>query len=217
MVRGVSRRTFVGAVATFLIGGWLLGATPAQAAPAKPKPTIITITGNGINEAITVKAADDPQLFAAVHSEVAFLGGRGETSAPKADKLGPKYVVVVHYDDKPRYGYELYPLAVGGPKAFRPAAQPDKRKVTTAWFFGRIAMSETLRAAGVPLPERPTLVTGGIGGGERAIPDDTLDAGRDLDLLLADLRRVLLLNAAVVVTITIGLAGIALLVRRRTR
>jgi hypothetical protein len=216
MVRGASRRIIVGAVATFLIGGWTLAATPASAAP-KPKPTIITITGAGINRPITVKAADSPQLFAAVHSEVAFLGGRGETSAPKADKLGPKFVVVVHYNDKPRYGYELYPLAVGGPKAFRPAAQPDKRRTTAAWFFGRIAMSETLRAAGVPLPERPSLVTGGIGGGERAIPDDTLDAGRDLDVLLADLRRVLLLNAAVVVTITVGLAGIALLIRRRTR
>ena len=123
----------------------------------------------------------------------------------------------MHYDGKPRYGYDLYPLATGGAKAFRPAVQPDKRKSTAAWFLGRLGMSETLRAAGVPLPERPDVMSGGIGGGERAIPDDTLDAGRDLDLLLADLREVLLLNAAVVVTITAGLAGIALLIRRRTR
>lgn len=216
MVRGVSRRLFVGAAFAFVAGGGLMAATPASAAPA-PKPTIITITGKGIAEQISVKAADAPDLFAAVHSEVTFLSGGGQITAPKKDRLGPKYTVVLHYDGKPRYGYDLYPLATGGAKAFRPALQPDKRKTTAAWFLGRLGMSETLRAAGVPLPERPDVMSGGIGGGERAIPDDTLDAGRDLDLLLADLREVLLLNAAVVVTITAGLAGIALLIRRRTR
>jgi hypothetical protein len=215
VVRGVSRRLLVGAAFAFVAGG-LVAATPAVAAPA-PKPTAIVITGKGIAEPITVTAEDAPDLFAAVHSEVTFLSGGGQIAAPKTERLGPKYTVVVHYDGKARYGYDLYPLARGGAKAFRPAVQPDKRKSTAAWFLGRLGMSETLRAAGVPLPERPDVMSGGIGGGERAIPDDTLDAGRDLDLLLTDLREVLLLNAAVVVIITAGLAGIALLVRRRTR
>jgi hypothetical protein len=215
VVRGVSRRILVGAAFAVVAGGPLAVATPASAAP-KPRPSIITIGGSGLDRPITVKAVDAPDLFAAVHSEVAFLRGTGETRAPKKERLGPKYTVVVHYNDKPRYGYELYPLAAGGPRAFRPAQQPDKRRTTAAWFFGRIGMSETLRAAGVPLPERPDVVSGGVGGGERFIPDDTLDAGGDLDLLLAELRRVLLLNAAVLVTITAGLAGIALLIRRRT-
>jgi hypothetical protein len=214
MVREVSRRMFVGAALTLFAGGALVPASPAAAAPAKP--TIITIGGEGLVEPITLKVADEPELFAAVHSQVTFLSGAGQTGAPKKDLLGPKYTVVVHYNGKPRFGYDLYPLAKGGPKAFRPATQPDKRKTTAAWFFGRLGMSEALRSAGVPLPERPDVVTGGVGGGQRAIPDDTLDAGGDLDKLLADLRQVLLLNAAVVVAITAGLAGIALLIRRRT-
>ena len=78
-------------------------------------------------------------------------------------------------------------------------------------------MSETLRAAGVPLPGKPESLHGGIGGGERVFDEDTLNPGRDLDKLLTDLREVLLLNGAVVLVITLGLAGISLLVRRRAR
>ena len=48
------------------------------------------------------------------------------------------------------------------------------------------------------------------------IPESALNPGEDIDRLFVDLRRVMLLNAAVVVTITMGLAGITLLVRRRT-
>jgi hypothetical protein len=77
-------------------------------------------------------------------------------------------------------------------------------------------MSETLRSVGVPLPEQRDLV-GGTGGGERAASDNAVNASDDLDQLFGDLRQVLLLNAAVIVFITLGLAGISLLVRRRTR
>jgi hypothetical protein len=44
----------------------------------------------------------------------------------------------------------MYPLAPGGPRAHRPAAQPQG-KVGEAWFYASVAMPDTLSAAGVPL------------------------------------------------------------------
>jgi hypothetical protein len=217
VVQEVSRRLFAGGVLALILGA-VTGAAglalPASAAPkAKPKPTVITITGENLAQPLAVRADKTPELFSALHGEVAFLSGTGQAPTPKSKGLGPKYTVVVGYDDKPTFTYDLYPLATGGPKAYRPAKQPTKAKTMAAWFFGRIGMSETLRMAGVPLPEKP----GGVAGSQRVIPDDTLNAGSDLDKLLTELQKVLLLNGAVVVVITTALAGIALLVRNRTR
>jgi hypothetical protein len=221
VVQEVSRRLFAGGVLALILGA-VAGAAglalPASAAPkAKPKPTVITITGEKLAQPLAVRADKTPELFSALHGEVAFLSGTGQAPTPKSKGLGPKYTVVVGYDDKPTFTYDLYPLATGGPKAYRPAKQPTKAKTTAAWFFGRIGMSETLRMAGVPLPEKPDVISGGVAGSQRVIPDDTLDAGSDLDQLLTELQKVLLLNGAVVVVITTALAGIALLVRHRTR
>jgi hypothetical protein len=194
----------------------LLAPSAALAAPAKPDS--ITIDGEELGEAITVRAKANPELFEALLSQVNWLAtAKGQTTSPKAEKLGRKYTLVVHVGDQAKQTYDLYPMAAGGPRAFRPAKQPDKRRTTNAWFYGRLNMSESLRAAGVPLPETPETLHGGIGGGERVFDQDTLNPGRDLDKLLADLREVLLLNGAVVLVITLGLAGISLLVRRRTR
>ena len=223
MVREVSRRLVgvltpmvVGGVTLMIAAGGLLGVgTAAYAKP--PRPTSIAITGDGLTDPLAVRADADPDVFAAVLDQVSWLQGDGGTTAPKAADLGPKYTVVVHVGDAAKQTYDLYPQAKGGPRAFRPAKQPDGRKTSAAWFFGRLTMPETLRAAGVPLPEQPSTVHGGIGGGERVIPDDALGTGEDVDRLLGELRRLMLLNGAVLLSITVGLAGIALLVRRRTR
>jgi len=216
MVAGVSRRWFMGGAVLVAVAAPLLAPSPALAAP--PKPDVITIDGEELEEAITVHAKANPELFEALLSQVNWLSkAKGQATSPKAPKLGRKYTVVVRIGDQAKQTYDLYPLAAGGPRAFRPAKQPDKRPTTNAWFYGRLNMSETLRAAGVPLPEKSETLHGGIGGGERVFDEDTLNPGRDLDKLLADLREVLLLNGAVVLAITLGLAGISLLVRRRTR
>jgi hypothetical protein len=191
-------------------------AGPAHAAPT-PTPNSVSIDGDGLAEPLTIRADTDPGLFATVLDQVVRLQGMGQTSAPGAGDLGPKYTIVVLINDVPKQAYDLYPLAKGGPRAFRPAKQPDQRKVTAAWFFGRLSMSETLRTAGLPLPEQANVVNGGIGGGDRVIREDTISPGKDLSRLLGELRGLLLLNGAVVVTITICLAAISLLVRRRTR
>jgi hypothetical protein len=192
-------------------------ATVVGQAPKPPKPTALTLKSEGMAD-ITVTAAEKPRLFADLLEEVSYLSAAGgQIAAPKPASLGRKYTVNIQYDNKPRFTYDLYPLANGGPKAYRPAAQPDKKKTSAAWFLGRMTMSEALRIAGAPIPEKPDVMSGGIGGGTRVIPEDSLPTGRDLDSLLAELRRLMLLNGGVVLVVLFMLAGVALIIRHRTR
>ena len=112
--------------------------------------------------------------------------------------------------------YELYPLAAGGPRAHRPAKQPSGKKAD-GWFYGRLTMSETLRVSGVPLKAE-------AGRGERRHRRRHRREGRGrrdrpgrraCNGFLDQMRRLFLLNGAVLVVILFGLAGIAFLIRRR--
>lgn len=213
MVRKVSR------LLVAVIGSVLVALAPAAAGHAAPKaPAGVDISGEGLAEPLRLRVDTDatPHVVAVI-DQVNWFGSAGEIAAPKPAGLGPKYTVVVLAGDAPKQTFDLYPLAEGGPRAFRPAKQPDGRAVKAGWFLGRLNMSETLRTAGVPLPQQVETVSGGGGGGERMLPDEVVNPGRDLDEALGELQRLLLLNAGVVVTITLGLAGIALLIRRRTR
>jgi hypothetical protein len=192
-------------------------AAPPLAAPAKPPaPTTVRITGKGLKGPLVVKAADDPQLFRSLLLQVNWLAtATPQTTAPKPDKLGPKYTIVVFVKDAAQQTYDVYPLAAGGPRAFRPAKQPSGKKAA-GWFYGRLTMSETLRLSGVPLPEKPDVISGGIGGGELVDAVEAEEAaGPGLDAFLGELRQLVLLNGAVVLLIGLGLAGISYLVRRR--
>jgi hypothetical protein len=187
------------------------------AAPkASAKPTAVQIAGKFDGDSITVEQSERPDLFKRLLSEVSWLATTTPTtSKPKADKLGPKFTVTVLIKDKASQTYDLYPNAAGGPRAFRPANQPAGKK-TPGWFYGRLTMSESLRLSGVPLKEKPDVVSGGIGGGVgEEVADDELDpiaVGNDV---LADVRRLFLLNGAVLLVILLGLGGIAFLIRRR--
>ncbi|WFF00787.1 hypothetical protein [Micromonospora sp. WMMD964] len=216
MVRQMRRLAAVlaGALATALLSLGTVG--PASAAP-KPAPAGVDITGVGLSAPLQLRAETQPAHVGAVIDQVNFLAGTGMAKGPKAADLGPKYTVVVLAGDTPKQTYDLYPKAIGGPRVYRPAKQPDGRKTSAGWFLGRLSMSETLRTAGVPLERQFDTVSGGVGGGERVLPEDTLDPAKDLDEALGDLQRLLLLNVGVMLTITVGLAGIALLIRRRTR
>lgn len=209
-----------------LVAGWGLllaaalawiGHAPAQAAPRPPAPNAVTVTGTGMPRPVTVRNDTDPVLFAALLDQVSWLTGTGHGGSPAAADLGPKYTVTVLINNAPARTYDLYPLASGGPRAFRPAKQPGKRSVPTAWFFGRLTMPEALQAAGAPLSDLPNVGTGGIGGGEQALPERAKDADQGVDALVGQLRGLLLLNVGVILLITAGLAGIALFVRRHTR
>jgi hypothetical protein len=77
-------------------------------------------------------------------------------------------------------------------------------------------MSESLRLSGVPLKEKPDVVSGGIGGGiGEDVQAEELDPVEGVNDVLADMRRLYLLNGAVLLTILLGLGGIAFLIRRR--
>ncbi|MER7456355.1 hypothetical protein [Micromonospora sp. NPDC126480] len=216
MVRTV-RRVLAAVAAALAAGALSLGlVSPAKAAP-KPPPAGVDITGEGLDEPLRLRANVHPAEVVAIIDQVNFLGRTAQTTGPRKTDLGPKYTVVVLSGETPKQRYDLYPKAIGGPRVYRPAKQPDSRKTTAGWFFGRLSMSETLRTVGVPLERQLDTVSGGVGGGQRVIPEDAINPARDIDEALAELQRLLLLNVAVVVTITSGLAGIALLIRRRTR
>ncbi|QGN47473.1 hypothetical protein ACN26Y_15085 [Micromonospora sp. WMMD558] len=216
MVRRVRRLValVVGALATGVLTLGLVD--PAKAAP-KPPPAGVDITGTGLAEPLRLRANRHPAEVVAVIDQVNFLGRTGQTTGPRKGDLGPKYTIVVLSGETPKQTYDLYPKAAGGPRVYRPAKQPDSRRTTAGWFLGRLTMSETLRNVGVPLERQFDTVSGGVGGGERVIPEDAINPAQDIDEALGELRRLLLLNVAVVLTITTGLAGIALLIRRRTR
>jgi hypothetical protein len=189
----------------------------AQAAGAKPPPAGVDITGDRLGQPLRLRAATRPTEVVAVIDQVSWLGRTGQQRGPEAKNLGPKYTLVVLAGDVPKQTYDLYPLAKGGPRVYRPAKQPDLSKTRAGWFFGRLNMSETLRTVGVPLERQLDTVSGGVGGGERVIPEEALNPVQDIDDAMGQLQRLLLLNVGVVLVITTGLAGISLLIRRRTR
>lgn len=200
----------------------VVGAAPLAgsflAAPKAPaKPTAVQIAGKFSGGKLTVQQAQHPELFQRLLSEVSWLANATPTtSKPKADKLGPKFTLTVLVKDKANQVYDLYPNAAGGPRAYRPAKQPTGKKTAAGWFYGRLTMSESLRLSGAPLKEKPDVVSGGIGGGiGEEVASDELDPVEGVNNFFAEFRRLFLLNAAVLLVILLGLAGIAYLIRRR--
>lgn len=219
MVRGVITRFFsvTGAVVAAVAVALSAAPVAADAAPraAPPKVNAISITGTEIKE-VKVKADTDADVFELLLSEVSWLAtATPQTYALKAKQLGPKYVLSVLVKDKPHQVYEMYPLAVGGPLAHRPAKQPSG-KVKDGWFFGRQTMPESLRIGGVPLDPNNDLLIGGIGGGiAEQNQAKEIDPVENVNAFLAQMRQLYLLNGAVLVVILFGLAGMAFLIRRR--
>lgn len=212
----MARRRLVAVLATTIVTGLVATAgSPAHSAP-RPGPNAVSVSGDGLRTPLIVRAKTDPLLFAALLDQVSWLNNAERGNSAAAADLGPRYNLALLVNTAPTRVYALYPLASGGPRVFRPAKQPGSRTVATAWFFGRLTMAETLRAAGVPVPGEPA-AAGGIGGGVRELPERAAEAHQGLDDVLGDFRLLLLLNVTVIVLITMGLAGIALLVRRRTR
>jgi hypothetical protein len=222
MVRGAITR-LTSAVGVLAIAVALtFGATPAQAAPNKPKPaakpTSVQIVGKGISGTLIVHASDGVRLFDTLLAEVNWMAtATPQTVAPKADKLGVKYRLTVMSKTVPLQVYDLYPMAAGGPRAHRPVTQPTAAgKKADGWFYGRLTMSETLRLSGVPLQAKPDVINGGVGGGigeniKVGDPDPVAGVNSFLDRM----RELFLLNGAVLITILFGLAGIAFVIRRR--
>lgn len=220
MVRGTITRFASAAGALAVSAALAVGVLPAAAHAAPkpaPKPTTVEIAGKDVTGKITVLKQEQPRLFEALLGEVSWMAAESpQTTAPKADKLGPKYTLTVLSGKSQQQVYELFPLAAGGPRAHRPAKQPSNKAASDGWFYGRLTMPETLRVSGVPLKTKPDVVNGGIGGGiGETLEADKADSGTGVNQVLADIQRLFLLNGAVLVVILVGLAGIAFLIRRR--
>jgi len=218
MVRGATTRLWSAAGAIAVAAALILGTAPAAlAAPKAPaKPTSIQIKGKDIPGTLIVDPTDGARLFDTLLAEVNWMSTtKPQTTAPKADKLGPKYTLTVLVKTAPQQVYDLYPEAAGGPRAHRPAAQPGGAKAD-GWFYGRLTMGETLRLSGVPLQAKPDVVPGGIGGGVgENIKVDDLDPIAGVNSFLGRMRDLILLNGAVLIVILFGLAGMSFLIRRK--
>lgn len=208
-------------VASLVAGGLLAAgfgavfAAPALAAPspspAPKNPVSVTITGEGLAEPLVITAEKDRAGFDAVYGEVSWLAGAsGVNASPAAQLLGPKYTAVIAVNGVPKQTYDLYPLASGGSRAYRPSAQPDKRKTSATWIYAHLTMASALQQAGVPVAGGP-VQPGGVGGGIVA----TREAAADLDQVVGEWRRVVALNGALVILIAAGLFGISYLIRRK--
>lgn len=222
MVRGaitrlVSAAGVLAATAALTIGLAPVGAQAAEAAPKPaPKPNIIHIAGKDVDDKIVIAQADNSRLFASLLSEVSWMSAaRSQTTSLPANKLGPKYTVTVFANKASLQTYELFPMAAGGPRAHRAAKQLGAKKVSDGWFYGRLSMPEALRVSGVPLEAKPDVVNGGIGGGVGQDIDVNAEAPAGVNQVLGEMRHLFLLNGAVLITILVGLAGIAFLIRRR--
>lgn len=219
MVRGTITRLMSAAgvmvtVVALAVGG---AAASASAAPKPPpKPTSIQIEGKDLADTLIVAQTDHSRLFENLLSEVSWMANaKPQTTAPAAAKLGPKFTLTVMIKTVPVQVYDLYPMAAGGPRAHRPANQPSGKKAD-GWFYGRLTMSETLRVSGVPLKAKPDVVNGGIGGGVgQDIDAQDLNPVESMSDFLSEMRRLLLVNGAVLIAILFGLAGISFLIRRR--
>lgn len=214
MIRTVARLVaggllFAGLTAA-LAGAAFAAPSPSPSAPKNP--VTVTITGDGLGDGLLITAETDPDGFDAVYGEVNWLAAAtGVTASPKAELLGPKYTAVIAVNGVPKQTYDLYPMASGGSRAFRPAAQPDKHKTQAAWIYAHLTMANALRQAGVPVAGGPANQPGGVGGGVVS----TSQQAADLDEIVGEWRRVVALNGALVVLIAAGLFGIAYLIRRK--
>ncbi|MPZ26219.1 MAG: hypothetical protein GEV12_07135 [Micromonosporaceae bacterium] len=201
--------------ATSLVAAAVL--TVAGPAVAQAVADRVTITGIDLAEPLEVVAAEQPELCAALHQEVDWLiEPDGDSPEPELDALGPQYTLVVHIDGVPRHRFHLYPLAEGGPRAFRPVEQPGDRTIDEGWFYGRLSMPDTLRAAGAPLTGDPATGGGGAGAGQ---PPPAVEESEQPDTsplgFLDQWRQGMLLTAAIIVATAAGLGGSAYLIRRK--
>lgn len=185
----------------------------ASPAAAGGGPTSLTVEGPGLAKPLNVVAATDTELFTDLFGEVGWLATR-PPNAPTPDPatLGPAYQMVVRVDAVPDQAYTLYPLAKGGPRVFRPAEQPGGKKVTPAWFYGRISMPDTMRLAGVPIDFGGA---GGQGGGGPAPGVITqAPAADDIDNLMGEWRKQVLLMGMGAVVLLALLGTFVRLVRK---
>jgi hypothetical protein len=122
-------------------------AGPAWAAD---EPSAIIIAGPGLADPLALQGSTNPDLFNRLLHQIGWMAGAtGASFTPDTAALGPKFTLTVLSGGKPLQTYDIYPEAKGGPKAFRPATQPQG-KGSDAWFYVSMSVPELLQASGVP-------------------------------------------------------------------
>ncbi len=187
-------------------------AGPAWAAD---EPNALTISGPGLSSPVALHGKTDTDLFTRLLHQVTWMAGSASTAAaPDPATLGPKYRLTVFSGGKSLQTYDLYPAAKGGPKAFRPADQPQGTS-SDAWFFVSMSVPELLEAAGVP-------VTSNHAGLEYQDPAGYIPAAVNDDpptlnvtQLLASQRRTVLIWAGSALGVLVLVVLAARLSRRR--
>jgi hypothetical protein len=212
----MKRRLLVLVGPAFVVGG-LVFAPAAAAAANAPTPTpspqpikAVEIVGDTLANPIVLFSDKHPQRHTAVRAEVEWLAGKGTPAPAPSGDTGPKFSLTLFTAGVPTDRYDLYPLAPGGPRVFRPADQPGDRKVAEAWFYGRLSMPSSLLAAGVPLAGVvPDPVIGGQAGGLDASPPP------DLRGMLGQWSRFMGLNIAAIIILAAGVFAIAYVIRKK--
>lgn len=174
-------------------------AAPAPTPTAPPVLRTAQISGDGLSKPIVIYSDREPDREADVRAEVEWLLGLSSiTQSQPPGRLGPKYTVLLSVGGKATQQYEVYPVANGGPRVFRPDSQPDGRQVGDGWFYGRLSMPTTLMSVGVPLLGLPTDPAAGGGGGAPASEPP------DLEGLLGSWKNFMGLNIAVIILVALG-------------
>ncbi|QSB13319.1 hypothetical protein JQS43_17020 [Natronosporangium hydrolyticum] len=213
MSRGTPRRPLAGIRARFAVAVIATATVVATGVVATPALAdghdYATVSGDNLANPLTVTADDHPDHYATLRREVIWLFNReGDGSEPDPDELGPQYALQLFIAGEEQHRFELYPLAGGGPRVFRPADQPGDSDLDEAWFLARLSLPETLTELGIPLTDAPT--NGGVAGEE---PVATEEATGPLGFL-DEWREGMLLTMALAVAVLAGLASVSLLLRR---
>jgi hypothetical protein len=138
------------------------------------------ITGSALDKSLNANQKDNPDFLREIVGQVDWLTGRHGDPAPKAvDKLGPKYVLLLTYSDGKKTEYDLYPYSPSGPYIYYPSPQPGNRKVTAAWYIGRLSMVDVFCDQGVSPPgsDACKLVAQGQGGGAGEVLNNQIGSG----------------------------------------
>jgi hypothetical protein len=203
----VIRRLLAG-IGVAALTGLLVAVGPAAPAAADEHQHV-TITGVELAEELAITAQEQPEQYAALHRELAWLTSRdGDAPEPDPDTLGPQYTLVLHTGER-SHRFHAFPLAQGGPRVFRPAEQPDDRTVDEGWFFGRLSLPETLREIGVPLTGEQA-----GGGGSRITPEQSNPPESEALGFLREWQEGMLLTVGLAVAVLAGVASIAFLLHR---
>ena len=182
------------------------------------RPAGVDITGVGLTEPLRLRADTAPTQVVAVIDQVSWFG---RTGAGRDAEAGRPRSEVHHRGARRRRPPSRRTTSTRWPRAVRgPSDRPSSPTCARPPPAGSSAGSPCPRRCAPPGcrwsggSTRSPVASAAASG---RLPEDGLNPGRDLDDAIAELQRLLLLNVGVMLVITVGLAGIALLVRRRTR